>query len=101
MQEASAGSLCMGCKSTSSLVIRFGALDVKNQVDGSQCRAIGSQTIGIMRSGSRQRAEIFNVKWRSISSYHTTDVTWSLVNMIHLSFPLILTLESKLRLFPA
>jgi len=56
MQEASAGSLCMGCNSTSSLVTMFGALIMKNRVVGSQCRAIGSQTIGIMRSGSQHRA---------------------------------------------
>jgi len=46
----------MGCNSTSSLVTMFGALEMENRVVGSQCRAIGSQTIGIMRSGSQRRA---------------------------------------------
>src|SRR6218665_276488 len=42
------GSQFRGCNSTSSLVTRFGALEMKNRVVGSQIRAI-------LRSGSRHR----------------------------------------------
>src|SRR6218665_177786 len=57
MQEASAGSLCMGCNSTSSLVSMFGALEMKNRVVGSQIRAIGSQRRAIYRAESQRRAK--------------------------------------------
>ena len=43
------GASAGGCNSTSSLVSRFGALDMKNRVVGSQIRAI-------LRAGSRHRA---------------------------------------------
>ena len=52
-----AGSQCGGCNSTFHLVTMFGALEMKNRVVWSQCRAIGSQTIGIVRSGSQRRAK--------------------------------------------
>ena len=56
---ASAGSLCRGCNSTSSLVTMFGALVLKNRVVGSQTRAIlraGSQHKAIWRAWSQRRA---------------------------------------------
>src|SRR6218665_526952 len=50
------GSQCRGCNSTSSLVIMFGALEMKNRVVGSQIRAIGIQYRAIYRAESQCRA---------------------------------------------
>src|SRR6218665_452635 len=50
------GSQFRGCNSTSDLVTMFGALDMKNQVVGSQIRAIGSRHRAIYRAESQCRA---------------------------------------------